>query len=316
MSSASAPAARRASADMPAVSCSAVSSPAGSTPIRTTAVRMRASVAATRAGVRHERCHEHRTELRVAAWPGLTPRLLRTEPAPRTSPSTAAPAATGPSTIPTRSSTRSSRPVWSGAAVRRSRWRSSCARCATTVDSAATPSSSPMVKRANRLRSRTGGCCATVRTWSSTACGWPPASSVPGTRTSTSPTGVGARRRDRAGRARTETLDGLTVSVRTVEPGYVAGEETAAVRAINGGPAKPTDKPPRPFEEGVGGLPTLVSNVETLANLPYIHRHGAEAFRAAGHVGVAGNLPGDHHRRRATAGTLRGSFRAGVHRTA
>ena len=68
----------------------------------------------------------------------------------------------------------------------------------------------------------------------------------------------------------------------TVEPGYVAGEETAAVRALNGGPAKPTDKPPRPFEEGVGGLPTLVSNVETLANLPYLQRHGAAAFRAQG----------------------------------
>ena len=67
-----------------------------------------------------------------------------------------------------------------------------------------------------------------------------------------------------------------------VEPGYVAGEETAAVRSLNGGPAKPTDKPPRPFEEGVGGLPTLVSNVETLANLPYLQRHGATAFRSQG----------------------------------
>lgn len=79
-----------------------------------------------------------------------------------------------------------------------------------------------------------------------------------------------------------DTLDGLTVSVRTVEPGYVAGEESAAVRAINGGPAKPTDKPPRVFEEGVGGLPTLVSNVETLANVPFIHQHGAAEFRSQG----------------------------------
>ena len=54
------------------------------------------------------------------------------------------------------------------------------------------------------------------------------------------------------------------------------------MRALNGGPAKPTDKPPRPFEEGVGGLPTMVSNVETLALIPFIARHGAEAFRAAG----------------------------------
>jgi NADH:ubiquinone oxidoreductase subunit F (NADH-binding) len=77
-------------------------------------------------------------------------------------------------------------------------------------------------------------------------------------------------------------LDGLTISLLTVEPGYVAGEETAAVRAINGGPAKPTDKPPRPYEQGVGGLPTLVSNVETLAHLPFLQQHGSEAFRSEG----------------------------------
>ncbi|HEX3548316.1 MAG TPA: NADH-ubiquinone oxidoreductase-F iron-sulfur binding region domain-containing protein [Mycobacterium sp.] len=77
-------------------------------------------------------------------------------------------------------------------------------------------------------------------------------------------------------------LDGLAIDVLTVEPTYVAGEETAAVRVINGGPAKPTDKPPRPFEEGVGGRPTLVSNVETLASLPFVQKHGATAFRAYG----------------------------------
>lgn len=75
---------------------------------------------------------------------------------------------------------------------------------------------------------------------------------------------------------------GATVTIRTVDPGYVAGEETAAVRALNGGPVKPTDKPPRPFQQGVGGRPTLVSNVETLANLPFLHRHGSAAFRSEG----------------------------------
>jgi NADH:ubiquinone oxidoreductase subunit F (NADH-binding) len=72
------------------------------------------------------------------------------------------------------------------------------------------------------------------------------------------------------------------IEVFAVQPGYVAGEETAAVQAINGGPAKPTDKPPRPFESGVGGRPTLVSNVETLANLAYIHGHGSAVFRSQG----------------------------------
>jgi NADH:ubiquinone oxidoreductase subunit F (NADH-binding) len=79
-----------------------------------------------------------------------------------------------------------------------------------------------------------------------------------------------------------DTFGGADVNVITVEPGYVAGEETAAVRRINGGLAKPTDKPPRPFEEGVAGLPTMVSNVETLANLPFIHEHGAQQFRSIG----------------------------------
>lgn len=76
--------------------------------------------------------------------------------------------------------------------------------------------------------------------------------------------------------------DGEAVTVHVVGEGYVAGEETAAVRAINGGPAKPTDKPPRPFDEGVHGLPTLVSNVETLACLPYLQRHGSAEFRSLG----------------------------------
>ncbi|OBH89542.1 NADH-ubiquinone oxidoreductase-F iron-sulfur binding region domain-containing protein [Mycobacterium sp. E2989] len=77
-------------------------------------------------------------------------------------------------------------------------------------------------------------------------------------------------------------LGGVTVGMFHVPPGYVAGEETAAVRAINGGPAKPTDKPPRPFETGVDDRPTLVSNVETLANLPFLQSHGSTAFRAQG----------------------------------
>lgn len=79
-------------------------------------------------------------------------------------------------------------------------------------------------------------------------------------------------------------IDTGDVSVRTflVEPSYVAGEETSVVQAIDGGPAKPTDKPPRPFEAGVGKMPTLVCNVETLANLPHIAKYGWQSFRAVG----------------------------------
>jgi NADH:ubiquinone oxidoreductase subunit F (NADH-binding) len=79
-----------------------------------------------------------------------------------------------------------------------------------------------------------------------------------------------------------DAFSGAAVAVRLVDPGYIAGEETAAVRALNGGPVKPTDKPPRPYQAGVDGRPTLVSNVETLANLPFLHERGAAAFRSQG----------------------------------
>jgi NADH:ubiquinone oxidoreductase subunit F (NADH-binding) len=79
-----------------------------------------------------------------------------------------------------------------------------------------------------------------------------------------------------------DAFGSITVDIWTVTHGYIAGEETAAVRALNGGPVKPTDKPPRPYEEGVDGRPTLVSNVETLANLPYLQNRGSAAFRSLG----------------------------------
>ena len=57
---------------------------------------------------------------------------------------------------------------------------------------------------------------------------------------------------------------------------YVAGEESALVHWINGGEAKPTFVPPRPFERGVRGRPTLVDNVETLAHFALIARFGPD----------------------------------------
>lgn len=64
--------------------------------------------------------------------------------------------------------------------------------------------------------------------------------------------------------------------------GYLTGQETALVAALNGRAAKPTLTPPYPFERGVKGRPTLVSNTETFAQIALIVRHGATWFRGLG----------------------------------
>lgn len=87
---------------------------------------------------------------------------------------------------------------------------------------------------------------------------------------------------ERAGR------DPLPVAVTVVPDRYVASEESALVHYLNGGPAVPLFVPPRPFERGVRGRPTLVSNVETLANVALISRYGANWFRSAGAPGAPG----------------------------
>jgi NADH:ubiquinone oxidoreductase subunit F (NADH-binding) len=64
--------------------------------------------------------------------------------------------------------------------------------------------------------------------------------------------------------------------------GYLTGQESALVRWCNEGIAKPTAVPPRVTERGIGGRPTLVANVETLAHVALIARHGGDWFARLG----------------------------------
>ncbi len=87
-----------------------------------------------------------------------------------------------------------------------------------------------------------------------------------------------------------EGTDPIALSLVATPSRYVAGEETALVHWLNGGDAKPTFVPPRPFERGVDARPTLVDNVETLAGLALIARFGAEWWRRVGTADDPGSL--------------------------
>jgi len=74
----------------------------------------------------------------------------------------------------------------------------------------------------------------------------------------------------------------LTVTVRPVQGAYMLGEETVLLKALEGKRGQPEQRPPHPAERGLWGMPTVVHNVQTLAALGWILRHGAEAFAATG----------------------------------
>jgi NADH-quinone oxidoreductase subunit F len=69
---------------------------------------------------------------------------------------------------------------------------------------------------------------------------------------------------------------------------YICGEETALFESIEGKRGEPRNKPPFPVEVGLFGKPTVVNNVETLANVPLLLRMGGAAFAAIGTEGSTG----------------------------
>jgi bidirectional [NiFe] hydrogenase diaphorase subunit len=72
------------------------------------------------------------------------------------------------------------------------------------------------------------------------------------------------------------------VEVRVGAGAFVCGEETALLASIEGRRGTPHLRPPYPTERGLWGVPTMINNVETLANIPAIVADGPEAFAAIG----------------------------------
>jgi NADH:ubiquinone oxidoreductase subunit F (NADH-binding)/NADH:ubiquinone oxidoreductase subunit E len=85
-------------------------------------------------------------------------------------------------------------------------------------------------------------------------------------------------------------LDDLGVNAWVfVSPGgYILGEETALIEALEGKRGEPRNKPPFPTTHGVHGKPTLMNNVETYSFVPAILTEGAEAWKAHGVNGGTG----------------------------
>ena len=97
--------------------------------------------------------------------------------------------------------------------------------------------------------------------------------------------------------------------VAAVPRGYLTGQETALVSVLGGGLTKPTVTPPYPFERGLAGRPTLVSNAETYAQIGLVARYGAQWWRALGTEAGAGHQARHRQRRRRLPGRARGGRR-------
>lgn len=79
----------------------------------------------------------------------------------------------------------------------------------------------------------------------------------------------------------------FTLRILRMPSAYVCGEETALCRSIEGKRAVPQTKPPFPTVRGLFKKPTVINNVETLANVPHIISNGAKWFRS---IGVDGSF--------------------------
>ena len=81
---------------------------------------------------------------------------------------------------------------------------------------------------------------------------------------------------------------GVTLEIFNSPGGYICGEETALLEALEGKRAEPRNKPPFPGTHGLFGKPTLINNVETFAFIPAILLRGADWFKSQGQNNAAG----------------------------
>jgi NADH-quinone oxidoreductase subunit F len=82
----------------------------------------------------------------------------------------------------------------------------------------------------------------------------------------------------------------IVVRVQPVQGAYMLGEETVLLKALEGKRGQPEQRPPHPAERGLYDMPTVVNNVQTLAAVPWIIRHGAEAYAAIGAPETPGTI--------------------------
>jgi NADH:ubiquinone oxidoreductase subunit F (NADH-binding) len=74
----------------------------------------------------------------------------------------------------------------------------------------------------------------------------------------------------------------FSITLAGTEMGFMGGEESILLQILKGRPAKAQQRPPYPTQYGYNDQPTVVQNVETLANLPVIVARGADAYKRAG----------------------------------
>src|SRR5215469_876160 len=84
------------------------------------------------------------------------------------------------------------------------------------------------------------------------------------------------------GRSVLGTPFALSITLVGADMGFMGGEESTLLQIIKGRPPKAQQRPPYPTQYGIGDRPTLIANVETIANLPIIMTMGGEAYSRTG----------------------------------